>query len=124
MIGRFSGVFSKHLGNTNVPIAGERTRNKSVQTSEKQLTPASISISYYVIPIDGAYNMQAVTVSPKFQVVIPRSVRDSMQLRAGQKMQVIEYDGRIEMIPQRDIKDLRGFVKDINTEFQREKDRI
>ena len=68
--------------------------------------------------------MQAVTVSPKFQVVIPRSVRDSMQLRAGQKMQVIEYDGRIEMIPQRDIKDLRGFVKDINTEFQREKDRI
>jgi len=49
--------------------------------------------------------MQAVTVSPKFQVVIPRPVRDSMHLRAGQKMQVIEYDGRIEMIPQKDIKD-------------------
>ena len=67
--------------------------------------------------------MQTVTVSPKFQVVIPRGVRDSMQLRPGQKMQVIEYDGRIEMIPERDIAELRGFLKGINTEFKREEDR-
>ena len=68
--------------------------------------------------------MQTVTVSPKFQVVIPRDVRESMQLRPGQKMQVIEYDGRIEMIPERDITELRGFLKGINTEFNREEDRI
>jgi AbrB family looped-hinge helix DNA binding protein len=68
--------------------------------------------------------MQTVTVSPKFQVVIPRGVRDSMQLRPGQKMQVIEYDGRIEMIPERDITELRGFLKGINTEFKREEDRV
>jgi len=68
--------------------------------------------------------MQTVTVSPKFQVVIPRDVRDSMQLRPGQKMQVIEYDGRIEMIPERDITELRGFLKGINTEFKREEDRV
>ena len=68
--------------------------------------------------------MQAVTVSPKFQVVIPRPVRESMNLRAGQKMQVIEYDGRIEMIPEKDITELRGFVKGINTKFTREKDRV
>ena len=68
--------------------------------------------------------MQAVKVSPKFQVVIPRSVRDSLNLHAGQKMQVIEYDGRIEMIPERDITELRGFLKGINTKFKREKDRI
>jgi AbrB family looped-hinge helix DNA binding protein len=68
--------------------------------------------------------MQTVTVSPKFQVVIPRDVRDSMQLRPGQKMQVIEYDGRIEMIPERDITELRGFLKGIDTEVKREDDRV
>ena len=68
--------------------------------------------------------MQSVTVSPKFQVVIPKTVRESMQLRPGQKMQVVEYAGRIELIPERDIKELRGFLKGINTELKREKDRI
>ncbi|MFZ5995720.1 MAG: AbrB/MazE/SpoVT family DNA-binding domain-containing protein [Thermodesulfobacteriota bacterium] len=68
--------------------------------------------------------MQTVTVSPKFQVVIPRTVRESLRLRPGQKMQVIEYDGRIEFIPERDITELRGFLKGINTEFEREEDRV
>lgn len=68
--------------------------------------------------------MQTVTVSPKFQVVIPRTVRESLRLRPGQKMQVIEYEGRIELIPERDISELRGFLKGINTEFKREKDRV
>ena len=68
--------------------------------------------------------MQAVTVSPKFQVVIPRPVRESLHLYPGQKMQVVEYDGRIEMIPERDITELRGFLKGINTKFKREKDRV
>lgn len=68
--------------------------------------------------------MQTVTVSPKFQVVIPRDVRESLHLRPGQKMQVIEFEGRIELIPDRDISELRGFLKGINTEFVRENDRI
>ena len=68
--------------------------------------------------------MQTVTVSPKFQVVIPRKVRQSLNLRPGQKMQVIEYDGRIELIPDRDISELRGFLKGINTDFERENDRL
>lgn len=68
--------------------------------------------------------MQTVTVSPKFQVVIPKSVRETLQLKPGQKMQVVEYEGRIELIPERDIKELRGFLKGINTKFQREDDRI
>ena len=76
------------------------------------------------IIIDGGFNMQTVTVSPKYQVVIPRTVREALHLRPGQKMQVIEYDGRIEFIPERDIKELRGFLKGINTEFEREKDRV
>jgi AbrB family looped-hinge helix DNA binding protein len=68
--------------------------------------------------------MQTVTVSPKFQVVIPRKVRESMHLRPGQKMQIVEYSGRIELIPERDISDFRGSLKGINTDFEREKDRI
>lgn len=68
--------------------------------------------------------MQSVTVSPKFQVVIPKSVRDSLRLKPGQKMQVVEYEGRIEFIPERNIQELRGFVKGINTTFKRDADRL
>jgi AbrB family looped-hinge helix DNA binding protein len=68
--------------------------------------------------------MQSVTVSPKYQIVIPKTVRQSLNLRPGQKMQVVAYNGRIELIAERDIKDLRGFLKGINTEFKREGDRV
>ncbi len=68
--------------------------------------------------------MQTVTVSPKYQVVIPKAVRESLGLRPGQKMQVVEHEGRIEFIPEKDITELRGFLKGINTEFEREEDRI
>jgi AbrB family looped-hinge helix DNA binding protein len=68
--------------------------------------------------------VQTVTVSPKYQIVIPKAIRKALHLRPGQKMQVVEYDGRIELIPERDIKELRGFLKGINTEFKREDDRV
>jgi len=68
--------------------------------------------------------MQTVTLSPKYQVVMPKLVRKALNLRPGQKMQVIEYNGRIEFILERDIAELRGFLKGINTEFEREEDRI
>ncbi len=76
------------------------------------------------IDIDGGHRMITVTVSPKFQIVIPRPIRDNLQLRPGQKIQVVEYDGRVELIPERDIEELRGFLKGINTEFEREEDRV
>ena len=68
--------------------------------------------------------MQTVTVSPKFQVVIPKEIREAMHLRPGQKLKVIEYEGRIELIPDADISELKGFLKGINTEFERENDRL
>ena len=68
--------------------------------------------------------MQTVTVSPKYQVVIPKMIRQTLHLRPGQKMQVVGYEGRIELIPERDITELRGFLKGINTEFEREEDRV
>ena len=74
--------------------------------------------------IDGGSDMQRVTVSPKYQVVIPKAVREALNIRPGQKMQVVEYDGRLELIPERDINELRGFLKGINTAFEREGDRV
>ena len=68
--------------------------------------------------------MQTVTVSPKYQVVIPKEIRNALRLRPGQKMRVIEYEGRIELIPDRDISELRGFIRGIDTRFQREEDRL
>jgi len=68
--------------------------------------------------------MEAVKISPKFQVVIPKKVRESMQLKPGQQMQVIEYGNRIEFIPTRSVKSMRGFLGDIDTSFSREGDRV
>lgn len=68
--------------------------------------------------------MQTVTVSPKRQVVIPRHLTESLRLHPGQKLQVVEYQGRIELIPDREISDLRGFVKGINTDFKRDEERV
>ena len=68
--------------------------------------------------------MQTVIVSPKYQVVIPKAVRETLKLKPGQRMCVIEYDNRIELIPDREISELRGFLKGINTEFTREGDRV
>lgn len=68
--------------------------------------------------------MEQVTLSSKYQVVIPKVIRKSMKLNAGQKLEVVEYDGRIELIPARDISELRGFVRGINTDFDREDDRL
>jgi len=68
--------------------------------------------------------METVTVSSKYQVVIPRSIRKVLGIRPGQKVQVIQYENRIELIPLRPIKKTRGFLKGINTTVERELDRI
>jgi AbrB family looped-hinge helix DNA binding protein len=68
--------------------------------------------------------MKAVTVSSKFQVVIPREVRESMALQPGTRVQVLQYENRIELIPLREPKSLRGFIKGIDTEVHRQEDRV
>jgi len=68
--------------------------------------------------------MTAVTVSPKFQVVIPKEIRDSMGIVSGQKIQMLTYQHRIELIPIKPMKNMRGFLKGINTDVKRENDRV
>jgi AbrB family looped-hinge helix DNA binding protein len=68
--------------------------------------------------------MDTVTISPKFQVVIPRRLRDQLGLKAGGKMRVIRYGDRIELLPARKAKDLRGFLKGMDTTLPRDRDRV
>ena len=68
--------------------------------------------------------METVTISPKFQVVIPSRARELLGVRPGQKVRVILYDNRIELIPVRPIKEARGFLKGIDTTVEREEDRV
>ena len=67
--------------------------------------------------------MEQVKISPKFQVVIPRAVRDSLGLRAGQRLQVVAYGDRITLVPVREIGEMRGFLAGMDTRFEREPDR-
>lgn len=67
--------------------------------------------------------MLAVTVSPKFQVVIPQAIREQLQIEAGQKLQVVAFDGRIELLPIEPARQLRGFLAGIETDVPREDDR-
>jgi AbrB family looped-hinge helix DNA binding protein len=66
--------------------------------------------------------MGTVTLSSKFQVVIPQRIRESLHLKAGQKMQMINYEGQVVMVPLRSIKEMRGTFKGMNTNFERETD--
>lgn len=68
--------------------------------------------------------METVTVSSKYQVVIPRAIRESLDLQPGQKVQVIRYEGRIELILLRPIQETRGFLRGIDTTVEREADRV
>ncbi len=68
--------------------------------------------------------METVKVSPKYQVVIPKSLRESFGIISGEKMQIIAYDNRIELIRIGPMKKLKGFLKGINTNVNREKDKV
>jgi len=68
--------------------------------------------------------MPAVRISPKFQVVIPKQIREDLELKPGQSLQVFEVDGRIELVPEEEIPALRGFVRGIDTTLERDEDRL
>ena len=67
--------------------------------------------------------MPAVIISPKYQVVIPKAVRENYSLTPGDKIELIELDGRIEFVPVRPVNTLKGFMKGLKNTFEREADR-
>ncbi len=68
--------------------------------------------------------MASVTISPKFQVVIPKEVRERLRLKPGQKVAVFEFENRIELVPLRPMKALRGFLAGMDTRLERDGDRL
>lgn len=68
--------------------------------------------------------MTVVTVSPKFQVVIPEAIRAAMGLKPGQKVEALQYQNRIEFIPVRSMRSMRGYLKGIDTTVARDRDRV
>ena len=68
--------------------------------------------------------MATVTISTKYQLVIPKEIRDKIQITPGQKFQMIQIGNRIELIPIKNIKEARGFLKGMDTTIEREADRL
>jgi len=67
--------------------------------------------------------MAEAKISPKYQVVIPKAIREELELKPGQMVQVIAYGDRIEMVPVRSLREMRGFLAGIDTTVERELDR-
>ena len=70
-----------------------------------------------------AHEMEQVKISPKFQVAIPKAVRESLRPTAGQRLQIVLYGDRIELVPVRKIGEMRGFLAGMDARFEREPDR-
>ena len=68
--------------------------------------------------------MATVTISPKYQIVIPKDIREKLHLSPGQKVEAVAYEGRIELIPVMPVRKMRGFLKGLDTRVEREADRI
>ena len=69
--------------------------------------------------------MDTVTISSKFQMVIPRAIREKWNIKPGQKVRLIVYGNHLEVVPVRDIREARGFLKGMNSDIKREeKDHI
>lgn len=66
--------------------------------------------------------MNTVTVSPKFQVVIPKAVREKMNIHPGQKLEVISFDGRLEFVRVKPMHEMKGFLRGLNSDFERDKE--
>ena len=81
---------------------------------------AAIEKSLYDVGID----MDTVTLSPRFQVVIPQAIREALHLTAGEKLRVLRYADRVEFIPVRPMQQMRGFLRGMDTTIEREDDRL
>ena len=68
--------------------------------------------------------METVTISSKFQMVIPRAIREKWNIKPGQKVRLIVYGNHLEVVPVRDIREARGFLKGMSSDIEREKDRV
>lgn len=125
-----------HLSLERFHIAYEDATEGAFDNAPRSRADAAFVTTGCVIltdPIDGdsvirilnrsEESMTAVTVSPKFQVVIPKEIRDALGIVSGQKIQMLTYQGRIELIPLKPMREMRGSLKGIDSRVERDKDR-
>lgn len=101
------------------PAVREPARHRYAATAGKRS-----SIDRIIVVRKHKAGESIVTISPKYQIVIPRAVRESMGLAPGQKVHVFEYDGRVEIIPAYPAESYRGSLPGIDTAIVREPDRF
>ena len=68
--------------------------------------------------------VDTITISPKYQVVIPKRIREALALRPGQRVLALQVGDRIELVPLADARSLRGFLRGIDTDVPRDGDRV
>ena len=68
--------------------------------------------------------MSTITVSPKYQVVIPQVIREALGIKPGQRIQAVQYQDRIELIPVKPMRKARGMLKGLDTTVKRDRDRV
>ena len=73
---------------------------------------------------DNRIHMETVKLSTKFQVVIPQSIREALNLEAGETLRVFRHNERVEFIPVNSMREMRGFLKGMDTTIEREDDRL
>jgi AbrB family looped-hinge helix DNA binding protein len=111
-------------------ILEQISMSPTVSLAITRIRPALLAVKrigdrwHYGMMMCSTLNMNTVTLSPKFQVVIPREIREALKLEPGQKIQALLYENRVELIPVKPMKEMRGFLAGIDTTVPREKDRI
>ncbi|MCY7387126.1 MAG: AbrB/MazE/SpoVT family DNA-binding domain-containing protein [Burkholderiales bacterium] len=68
--------------------------------------------------------MDAVTISPEFQIVMPQAVCEALKLKPGEKMRVLQFDNRIELIRVSAQKKARGMLEGMDTVIVRNANRV
>jgi AbrB family looped-hinge helix DNA binding protein len=78
--------------------------------------------SSYAHAIDTERPMETVTVSPKYQIVIPKSIREALDLKPGQKLEMIMFRGAVHLVPSRSIEELCGVYPELDPNVPKEPD--
>lgn len=68
--------------------------------------------------------MSIITVSSKYQIVIPKEVRESLHIKPGQKLQALVVGGSVQLVPVEPIRGLKGFLGGVENDFTRDEDRL
>ena len=121
-LGKFHKEHPTRGANSNIVRVANRSSRGGARGGRTKF--ASIAPTCYVWAIDMRTATSTVTISPKFQVVIPQAIREALHLIPGEKLRVLRHANRVEFIPVRPIQEMRGFLKNMDTNIHREGDRL